>query len=167
MRQNIIEGAVNRLRYISLIAVIASGLGSVLMFLIGAIKTGRAYLAYFGGISHQPDLSAKQAITYMIQAIDVFLRGLVLMIFAGGIYTLFVQRLESGATEINSWVKITSITQLKRILVELVIVVLIVRTLEGAMVIEPGAYIWENLVLPLGILMLALAFKFMGLKKQD
>jgi uncharacterized membrane protein YqhA len=167
MRHNKIEGAVNRLRYISLIAVIASGLGSVLMFLIGAIKTGRAYLTYFGGIAHQPDLSAKQAITYMIQAIDVFLIGLVLMIFAGGIYTLFVQRLESGATEINSWVKITSITQLKRILVELVIVVLIVRTLEGAMAIEPGDYKWENLVLPLGILMLALALKFMGLGKQD
>jgi uncharacterized membrane protein YqhA len=168
MRQDKIEGAVNRLRYISLIAVIASSLGSILMFLIGAIKTGRAYLAYFsGGIGHQPDLSAKHAITYMIQAIDVFLIGLVLMIFAGGIYTLFVQRLESGATEINSWVKITSIAQLKRILAELVIVILFVRTLEGALAIEPGGYIWENLVLPLGILMLALALKFMDLGKHD
>jgi uncharacterized membrane protein YqhA len=166
MRQDKLEGAVNRLRYISLTAVIASGLGSILMFLIGAIKTGRAYLVYFEGIAHQPDVSAKQAITYMIQAIDVFLVGLVLMIFAGGIYTLFIQRLEPDSAELNSWVKITSITQLKKILVELVIVILFVRTLEGAMVIEPGAYVWENLVLPLGILMLALAFKFMGFKSQ-
>jgi uncharacterized membrane protein YqhA len=103
----------------------------------------------------------------MIQAIDVFLIGLVLMIFAGGIYTLFVQRLESDSSELNSWVKIKSITQLKRILVELVIVILFVRTLEGALAIEPGAYSWENLVLPLGILMLALALKFMGLKNHD
>ncbi len=59
MRKDI-GGAVNRLRYISLIAVIASGLGSILMFLIGAIKTGWAYLAYFsGGIAHQPDASAR------------------------------------------------------------------------------------------------------------
>jgi len=64
-------------------------------------------------------------------------------------------------------VKITSITQLKRILVELVIVILFVRTLEGALLIEPTAYMWENLVLPLGILMLALALKFMGLKNHD
>jgi uncharacterized membrane protein YqhA len=168
MRQNKIEVAVNRLRYISLIAVIASGLGSILMFLIGAIKTGWAYLAYFsGGITHQPDLSAKQAITYMIQAIDIFLIGLVLMIFAGGIYNLFIRRLESDSAGINNWVKVTSITQLKRILIELVIVILFVKTLEGALVIEPGGYKWENLVLPLGILMLALALKFMGLKKQD
>ena len=168
MGQDKIEGAVNRLRYISLIAVIASGLGSILMFLIGAIKTGWAYLAYFsGGITHQPDLSAKVAITYMIQAIDVFLIGLVLMIFAGGIYQLFIRRLEQGSTEINNWVKVTSITQLKRILVELVIVILFVKTLEGALVIESGGYKWENLVLPLGILMLALALKFMGFKKDD
>jgi uncharacterized membrane protein YqhA len=168
MKQNRTESAVNRLRYISLIAVIASGLGSMLMFIIGAIKTGRAYLAYFsGGIGHQPDLSAKHAITYMIQAIDIFLIGLVLMIFSGGIYTLFLQRLESGATEINSWVRITSITQLKRILAELVIVILFVRALEGALAIEPGGYIWENLVLPMGILMLALALKFMELGKDE
>ena len=168
MRQNKIEGAVNRLRYISLIAVIASGLGSILMFLIGAIKTGWAYLAYFsGGIAHQPDISAKLAIAYIIQAIDIFLIGLVLMIFAGGIYNLFIRSPESGSAEIDSWVKVTSITQLKRILVELVIVILFVKTLEGALAIASGGYKWENLVLPLGILMLALALKFMGLEKQD
>ena len=168
MRQDKIEGAVNRLRYISLIAVIASGLGSMLMFLIGAIKTGRAYLAYFsGGIAYQPDTSAIYAITYMIQAIDVFLIGLVLMIFSGGIYNLFIRRMDSDATAVNSWVKVTSITQLKRILVELVLVILFVKTLEGALAIEPGGYQWENLVLPLGILMLALALKFMDLGKQD
>jgi uncharacterized membrane protein YqhA len=103
----------------------------------------------------------------MIQAIDVFLIGLVLMIFAGGIYQLFIRRLEPGSSEVNNWVKVTSISQLKRILVELVIVILFVKTLEGALVIETGGYKWENLVLPLGILMLALALKFMGLKKQD
>ena len=167
MRPQKLEGAVNRLRYLGLIAVIASGLGSILMFFIGAVKTGRAYLAYFQGISDQPDTSAKQAIIYMIQAIDIFLIGLVLMIFAGAIYTLFIHRVESGTPELNRWVKIGSIGQLKRILIELVIVILFVRTLEGALSIETGAYVWESLVLPLGILMLALALKFMGFKDHD
>ena len=138
------------------------------MFLIGAVKTSMAYLAYFsGGIGNHADLSAKLAITYMIQAIDVFLIGLVLMIFTGGIYNLFIRRPESDASGINSWVKVTSITQLKRILAELVIVILFVKTLEGALAIEPGDLRWENLVLPLGILMLALALKFMDFKKGD
>ncbi len=167
MRQNKIENAVNRLRYVSLTAVIASGLGSILMFFMGAIKTVLAYVAYFEGIADQPDVSAKLAVTYIIQAVDIFLIGLVLMIFAGGIYNLFIRRAESDAAELSGWVKISSITQLKRILVELVIVILIVRTLEGALAVEPGAYLWEHLALPLGILMLALALKFMGFKNQD
>jgi uncharacterized membrane protein YqhA len=167
MSQYTIENAVNRLRYISLTAVIASGFGSILMFLMGAIKTFLAYQVYFDGIADQPDASAKQAVTYMIQAVDIFLIGLVLMIFAGGIYSLFIRRAESDTAELNSWVRISSIAQLKRILVELVIVILFVRTLEGALAIEAGAYVWENLVLPLGILMLALALKFMGFKNQD
>ena len=73
MRPHKIEAAVNRLRYVSLTAVIASGLGSVLMFFMGAVKTALAYLAYFKGVADQPDVSAKQAINYMIQAIDIFL----------------------------------------------------------------------------------------------
>ena len=168
MRGEKIEATVDRLRYVSLVAVVASGLGSILMFIIGAVKTGLAYLAYFsGGIAYQPDLSAKQAITYMVQAIDIFLIGLVLMIFAGGIYQLFIRQVQSDSSRISYWVTVTSITQLKRILVELVIVILFVKTLEGALVIDPGEYEWEQLVLPLGILMLALALKFTGLGKED
>ena len=162
-----IEGAVNRLRFVSLIAVIASGLGSILMFFIGAIKTWRAYMAYFGGNGYESDASAKQTIIYMIQALDIFLIGLVLMIFAGAIYSLFIHIEESASAATKSWVKVRSIAELKRILVELVLVILFVRTLEGALGIEPDAYVWENLVLPLGVLMLALAYKLMGYKNQD
>ncbi|MFV1973100.1 MAG: YqhA family protein [Thiohalobacterales bacterium] len=94
------------------------------------------------------------AIRYMIQAVDIFLIGLVLMIF--------IRRIESDSDGANTWVKVTSISQLKRILIELVVVILFVRTLEGILIIEPGDYTWENPVLPLGILMLALALKFMN-----
>lgn len=167
MTRHKIERAVDRLRFISLIAVFASGLGSILMFIIGAIKTARAYMAYFGGIGYQPDVSAKQTIVYMIQALDVFLIGLVLMIFAGAIYSLFIRPEESGSIPSKSWVKIKSITELKKILIELVIVILFVKTLEGALGVEAGGYVWEHLVLPTAILMLALAYKFMGYRSQD
>ena len=162
-----LERAVDRLRFISLIAVFASGLGSILMFIIGAIKTARAYMAYFGGIGYEPDASAKQMIIYMIQALDVFLIGLVLMIFSGAIYSLFIRPEESESIPSKSWVKIKSTTELKKILIELVIVILIVKVLEGALGVESGGYVWENLVLPVAILMLALAYKFMGYKSRD
>ena len=58
-----IERAVDGLRYISFIAVSASGLGSIIMFVMGAIKTARAYMAYFGGMGYeQPDSSSSNKI---------------------------------------------------------------------------------------------------------
>jgi uncharacterized membrane protein YqhA len=75
--------------------------------------------------------------------------------------------MEPDSNRLNSWVNVTSITQLKRILVELVIVILFVKTLEGALITESAGYQWAQLVLPLGVLMLALAFKFTGLQKED
>jgi uncharacterized membrane protein YqhA len=168
MQRDKIENSMSRLRYISLIAIISSGLGSILMFVIGAIKTGRAYLAYFsGGVTHEPDVSANLAITYMIQAVDVFLIGLVLLIFSGGVYNLFIHRVSSNSETIKSWIRISNISQLKRILAELVIVILFVKFLEGGLKIGLSDYSWEMIVLPLGILMLALALKFMELNKPD
>lgn len=166
MKQDRIESAMHRLKYISLTAVIASGLGSILMFVIGAIKTGLAYLVMFPGNDVNLDLSAKQAITYIIQAIDAFLIGLVLMIFAGGIYKLFIHSANTATTKIDGWVRITSISQLKRSLIELVLVIMFVKALEEALTIDPSGFVWENLVLPIGILVMALALKFMDLKER-
>jgi len=166
MKLERIESAVHRLKYVSLTAVIASGLGSILMFVIGAIKTGLAYLAMFPRDNFHFDSSSKQAITYIIQAIDAFLIGLVLMIFSGAIYKLFIHSSETASTKIDGWVKITSIGQLKRSLIELVLVIMFVKALEGGLTIEPSSFIWENLVLPLAILVMALALKFMDFKER-
>lgn len=125
-------------------------------------------MAYFSdGIGHQPDVSANLAITYMIQAVDVFLIGLVLLIFSGGIYNLFIHRVNATSEEISSWINIKNISQLKKILAELVIVILFVKFLEGGLKIGLKDYNWEMLVLPLGIVMLALALKLMELNKPD
>jgi uncharacterized membrane protein YqhA len=168
MQRDKVEIAMSRLRYISLISVIASGLGAILMFIIGAIKTGRAYWAYFSGdVSLGHYASVNLAIAYSIQAVDIFLIGLVLLIFSGGIYNLFIHRVRSKSEEINTWVNIRSISQLKRILAELVIVILFVKFLEGGLKIGLNEYSWEMVVLPLGILLLALALKFMELSKTD
>ena len=168
MKQSKAESIMHRLRYISLISVIASGVGSILMFIIGAGKTVRAYLIYFpGGVSTTHDVSANLAVTYLIQSIDAFLIGLVMMIFSAGVYSLFIRRKDSSSAEIDSWVNIKSITQLKRILAELVIVILFVKFLEGGLKVGLDGYTWEMLVLPMGILMLALSLKFMGLHSSD
>ena len=60
---------------ISIIAVIASGLGSLLMFIMGAVKLARAYTHYFSPVvetGHFSQAAANQSITYVVQAVDAF-----------------------------------------------------------------------------------------------
>lgn len=164
------ESTMIRLRYISLIAVIASGLSSVLMFIIGALKVFGAYSAYFSGDIIDvtlPNEAANIAITFLIQAVDTFLIGLVFMIFSGGIYYLYVHQIDTDSPEVNSWIRIRNIGQLKNILAELVIIILFVKFMEGGLKYGLNEYTWEMLVLPAGIMMLAIALKLLALKDTE
>lgn len=152
----------------SLIAVIASGFGSLLMYVIGAVKVYRAYVSYFLLKPEGGSLSlagANLAISYLVQAIDAFLIALVLMIFGGGIYNLFVRAVDEAEHQTHKLFRIRSIGELKRILAELVIIILMVKFLETALS-SPGGYHWQMLVLPAGVLMLAAAVKILNLRKD-
>ena len=164
------ENAMIRLRYVSLIAVIASGLASVLMFIIGGLKIYVAYRYYFSDTVTDVitfTTASNVAITFLIQAVDAFLIGLVFMIFSGGIYYLYVRHIDVTDPEITSWIKVNNIGQLKNILAELVIIILFVKFLEGGLKTGIAEYKWEMLVLPASILMLALALKFLNLRSRD
>ena len=163
-----IESKIKPVRYLTVIAVISSLFGSLLMFILGATKTVRAYIAYFG-IPFEPDnpermKAADQATAHLIQSIDAFLIALVLMIFAVGVYKLFIRENEPTESAIFAWIKINNVQQLKGILVELVVVILFVKFLEVALV-RLGSLEWEMLVLPVAILLLALSVKFLDFKQ--
>jgi uncharacterized membrane protein YqhA len=162
------ENAMIRLRYVSLIAVIASGMASVLMFVIGAFKVHGAYKSYFRDMiidTTAASEAANVAITFLIQAVDAFLIGLVFLIFSGGIYYLYVRHIEVRQPEVSNWIKINNIGELKNILAELVIIILFVKFLEDVLKTGIAEYEWQMLVLPAGILMLAISLKLLELKK--
>jgi len=162
------ESMIKPIRYITLISVISSLFGALLMFIIGATKTVRAYFAYFGQPLDPQNVerikAADQATAHLIQSIDAFLIALVLMIFAVGVYKLFIRENEPTDSAIFAWININSVQQLKRILVELVVVILFVKFLEVALV-NLDSLEWEMLVLPAAILLLALSVKFLELKQ--
>ena len=76
-------------RFVSLITVLGSLLGSILMFIIGITKVYTAYVAYFLNYSPPTDLGelkgADIATAYLIKSFDAFLIALVLFIFAYGV----------------------------------------------------------------------------------
>lgn len=162
-----IEEKVKPIRYLSYIAVVSSLFGALLMFIIGATKTVRAYMAYFGSTQKFGDIerlkAVDQAVAHLIRSIDAFLIALVLMIFAAGVFKLFIRGGQTDDHSMFAWVNVNSVQQLKKILAELVVVILFVKFLEVALV-NLDSLAWEMLVLPGSILLLALSVKFLELK---
>lgn len=154
-------------RFLSWIAIVCSLLGSLLMFIIGAIKTYHAFYSVFIEKSwnsllhlHETDVAS----TYLIKALDTFLIALVLFIFAFGVFRLFISdRLSKSEHTILSWINIPSISYLKNILAEVIIIILFVKFLEVA-IVSLDKLSWEILTLPFSILMLAISLKFLGLR---
>ena len=160
-----------KFRFLSLIAILCSLVGSLLMFIIGAIKTYHAITAVFfasvpkGSLAHLN--VADIATTYLIKSLDAFLIALVLFIFAYGIHSLF---LSSEKDEIKGnaldWINIPDISHLKNILAEVIVIILFVKFLEIVFVnIEKLS--WEVLTLPVSILLLAIGLKSLDLRHRS
>ncbi len=153
-----------KIRYISIIAVFCSLFGSVLMFLIGIYRTYKAYAYFFNLDAGSSQLGREKlgglATGTIIKSVDAFLIGLVLLIFGYGIYNLFIRELEPEEKVTFHWLEITSITKLKTLLAELIIIILFVKFLN-VVIINLGELTWEILILPASILLLALSVKFL------
>jgi uncharacterized membrane protein YqhA len=159
------------LRGVLLVASCGSILGAMLMLWAGGVNLLHAYqvLAY-GGVETPAagEMAVKaagkaQVTIYMLEAIDAFLFALVLMIFAYGVAMAFVFHDVSKRhrERLPQWMLVGGASQLKRALVEVVIVILVV--IFARLVIESDVNIkWEMLVLPISIALLALSLQLLG-----
>ena len=161
----------NIFRFISWIAIICSLLGSVLLFIVGAMKTYAAFTAVLfnkvpkGSLSHLD--TSEIATTYLIKSLDTFLIALVLFIFAHGIFTLFISdKKPQHKTTVLKWISAPNIGRLKNILGEVIVIILFVKFLE-VILINPNNLDWKVLILPLAILLLAISLKFLGLGREE
>lgn len=161
----------NIFRFISWIAIICSLLGSVLLFIVGAMKTYAAFAAVLfnkvpkGSLSHLD--TSEIATTYLIKSLDTFLIALVLFIFAHGIFTLFISdKKPQHKTTVLKWISTPNIGRLKNILGEVIVIILFVKFLE-VILINLNNLDWKVLILPLAILLLAISLKFLGLGREE
>ena len=151
-----------RSRYVSVIAVVFGAFAAVTMFLIGAITTVKAIITYFGGDEFKA-LSSDAALATtvdLISSLDQFLLGLVLLVFAYGVYSLFVvadaEKWESERERVRApdWLTVSSVTDLKVKLLEVIAVLLAVLFLKG--VLEDTAVTWEDIVVPAAVVLFGL-----------
>jgi uncharacterized membrane protein YqhA len=157
------------LRYLTIIAVVASLIGSVLMFLIGAKRIIESLIVQFTDINIHTDMQLPMHLdedgfvtVLVVQAVDTFLFALVLLIFALGIYTLFIMDPEEREQKkIPGWLHINSINQLKSSLASVIIIILFVNVLENIIIVGYESLKWSALIIPITIILLAAALHFL------
>jgi uncharacterized membrane protein YqhA len=151
------------LRAIMLIGSVGALVGSLLMFLQGGVFLHEAWYT----ILAEGDAVQKQVTVPVLEAVDSFLFGIVLVIFAYGIAIGFVFTLPEGYGErLPVWMKVGGVGQLKATLAEVVIVVLIV--IFARVVVEAqGKFEWSMLVLPASILMISVALRMIELGSKE
>jgi uncharacterized membrane protein YqhA len=151
--------AIRWTRFMSVLAVISSLIGALLMFWIGTVNTLKAVLLVIHAeesVVEGSRISTTELATLeLLECLDSFLVGLAFLYFAYGIYALFIQ-LGKSDTDSSTWSKLGGISTLKKTLMEVLIVLLTVVFVKGLLErLSFRGLEWTYLVIPLSILALA------------
>jgi len=149
-------------RYVVIVAVLASVAIGFAMFYVATVDTV-GHLRHIGEYTsrmanadqHEEDRS--QTIAHVVEAIDGYLLGTVMLIFAFGLYELFISRID--AAEVNHHasrlLSIHSLDDLKGRLGQVVLLILIVKFFENALRIKNYKTVTELVYLAFAILLIA------------
>ena len=130
MSNNKFENVLWSTRFVVIIAVVLSIISSISLFLIGGWDIIQATIfnnpLFNENVNNSNDLLFK-----IISSIDLFLIGIVLLIFGFGVYELFISEIDFAKDKFaDSTLKINNLDQLKNKIIKVIIIVLIVKFFE-------------------------------------
>lgn len=140
-----------QVKYLALLVSIFIMVSGILAILLGILHVVDAFLILFD----KHDGSAGGAI---IESIDTFLFSLVILILGGGIFKLFIGN-QSTFQESAVFSELKNFKDLKILLWETILLTLTVWCALGFL-IGPEKMDYEQLILPVTIVLLALGLKF-------
>ena len=145
------------LRFVALFTSLGAMVGALLMFWVGSMKLiGAIRLMALGADGVRPVTAA------VMGATDAFLFGAVLIIFAFAIAFGFVlQTSGEHRHKLPAWIRVESVGELKRTLIEVILVYLVVDFATDLAAGE-GQVTWQTLVVPLSVLLIAGALRLVG-----
>ena len=160
--ETLFEGVLWRSRYIVLFAVVASMAASFAIFFMATADV--VYLVQH--VSHYLDSTLTQeartalrdsTITHIVEVVDGYLLGAVMLIFALGMYELFVSDIDQArqSKAASRILLIESLDDLKNRLAKVILMILIVKLFEHALKIEIAS--------PLHLLYLGASIALIGL----
>lgn len=126
-RESFVDRQIGFMRFIAVLGVVSSSLLAVALF-IAAIS--RTVIDIWANLEHFGTKDAvKQLLISGIEQADVLLIGVALLIVGFGLYTLFI----GTPTNVPRWLKISSLTELKTKLTEVIVVAIFVDFFSQAL----------------------------------
>ncbi|MBF24916.1 MAG: hypothetical protein CMP49_00125 [Flavobacteriales bacterium] len=130
MFENKFEKALWNTRFIVVIAVILSVISSITLFILGGWDIIQATIIH-NPIFNNNISNNNELLFQIISSIDLFLIGIVLLIFGFGVYELFISEIDFAKGKFtDSTLKINNLDQLKNKIIKVIIIVLIVKFFE-------------------------------------
>ena len=151
-----------RIHYIAILAVVGSLFGSVLMMLIGVYHVIRAFGTALGigeGLFTLGDTNA--AVGLVLESVDNFLLGFILLYFAYSLYflvTLPEERRRLGQVKMPSALQVANLDEMKRTILVVIVVSLSVFLLQEVTVSE-FSFSPSDVFVPFSIIAVALAVR--------
>ncbi|RLN36073.1 hypothetical protein C2845_PM03G14870 [Panicum miliaceum] len=148
-----VERVIFDFRFLALLAIAGSLAGSLLCFLNGCVFIKEAYQVYWS--SCVKGIHSGQMVLKVVEAIDVYLAGTVMLIFGMGLYGLFISNTSTDAPsdsdralkgsslfgmfalkERPKWMKITSLDELKTKVGHVIVMILLVKMFERSKMVK-------------------------------
>jgi len=130
MIENLFEGAIWRVRFISLLAVVFGLIGAIVLFVVASMDIWNVASYTFNTIvTHaHPDNFHEDIVAGIIGAVDLYLIAVVMFIFSFGIYELFISDIDEANGKNGSQIlAINSLDQLKDKIAKVIVMVLVVN----------------------------------------
>jgi uncharacterized protein (TIGR00645 family) len=109
--------ALSSAKYVVIIAVVCLLIAAVATFAWGALSTAQFLFALVSTAGQGSNLLGQ-----LIELVDIFLIGTVLLIISFGLYELFVSKLD-----LPEWLVIDDLTKLKNKLTEIIVLILAIK----------------------------------------
>ncbi len=146
-------------RWLVFLAVIASLISALILFLVGLYEVIHLVYLFFSSPSYEAFYS--KILSIVIASVDIFLIGTFLLVFSLGLYELFISKIDPAENDPlgQRVLVIKSLEDLKEKLGRLVIMVLIVAFFKQVLHLEFKSPL-DTVYVAFGVLMISLALYF-------
>jgi uncharacterized protein (TIGR00645 family) len=154
-------------RFVVLLAVVFGLISTLILFVLASINVVSVIRMVFEHYIRNLQVTyfTELVMSKIIGAVDLYLIGVVLLIFSFGVYELFISAVDISETSENSGaLRITSLNELKNKITKVIVMVLVVNFFQRVLVME-FTTARDMLFLAVSIFVLSLGLYF--LHKND